>query len=153
MNRMLPNALMSFGGQPRFTGGVQHRAPYESELGFFLRNPLVAGMAAEDNRIILNPFSANRPDEQGSVAMNEAARVQMRLNAMLQPRFDLTPEQIDRFGQYGSPDDIRQTIAARIFSGDPSAGTPSPAQVSHVNRLRNYMLGPETPAVNRMLSP
>jgi hypothetical protein len=138
----LANALMAFSydmpfgaDRPRFTGGVQERTPHPSEMWYFAQNPGVAGMAAEDDRITLNPFSPNPPQAQRAVAENEAARVHMRTNPTLRPNFDITPEQQQRFGQYGSPDDIRQTIAARLLSGDPSAGTANPAQVKHRNAL------------------
>jgi hypothetical protein len=127
--------------RPRYRHGIEQREPYESELGFFLRNPGVAGMAAEDNRVTLNPFSLNSPEEQRAVAENEATRVHMRTNPDLAPRFDPTAEQAQRFGAYGSPDDIRQTIAARLFSGDPSAGAASPAQVGFIDKLRRHLGG------------
>lgn len=151
--KRMANALMGvpfsydvpFGAdRPRFTAGVQERTPHLSELWYFANNPRVAGMAAEDDRITLNPFSPNPPEGQRAVAYNEAARVHMRTNPALRPQYDLTPEQQERFGGYGSPDDIRQTIAARILSGDPSAGQPNPAQVSFRNSLLDH-IGPSSP--------
>lgn len=121
--------------------GVGMREPYESELEYFKANPHVAGMAAEDDKIILNPYSTLKPQEKESVKLNEAARVHMRRGLMEAPRYALTPEQEKAFAKYGTGniDDIRQTLAARILSGDPSALTPTPEQLDYVKRLRQFM--------------
>ena len=42
------------------------REPDPSELEYFEGNPAVTGMAAEDNRIILNPHSQLSDDERQS---------------------------------------------------------------------------------------
>jgi hypothetical protein len=121
--------------------GVGMREPYESELQYFKANPHVAGMAAEDDKIILNPYSTLKPQEQDAVKLNEAARVHMRRGMIDAPRYALTPEQEKAFAKYGTGniDDIRQTLAARILSGDPSALTPTPEQQDYVKRLRQFM--------------
>ena len=117
-------------------GGVPRREPYKAELDFFRKNPNVGGMAAEDNAVIINPFSKLTPREKESIAVNEASRVLMRSRPELRPSFDLTPEQEAAFGHYGSPDDVRATIAARILSGDPSALNATPEQKAFVMRLQ-----------------
>jgi hypothetical protein len=77
--------------------------------------------------------------EKQAVMLNEAARVHMRRNYDA-PRFDLTPDQMSTLGSYSkNMDDIRQTIAARILSGDPSAGKATPEQLEYVQGLRKYM--------------
>lgn len=114
--------------------------PGEDE--FFRKNPTVAGMAADDDRIILNPYSTLSGREREAVIMNEAARVHMRRNPD-KPTFTLTPEQQTRFANYSqNPDDVRATVAARILSGDPSAGTATPEQMEYVQRLRQSLPAP-----------
>ena len=97
------------------------RDPYESELEYFKTNPHVGGMATEDARVILNPYSQNV--NRDAIYQNELARLYMRENES--PRFKLTPEQIKFLDattyRNASPEDRNQTIAARILSGDPSA--------------------------------
>jgi hypothetical protein len=41
--------------------GIQMRKPYAGELDYFKNNPSVAGMATEDNKVILNPYSRLTP--------------------------------------------------------------------------------------------
>jgi hypothetical protein len=119
-------------------GGVKKRAPYESENAFFRSNPHVAGMATEDNKVALNPFSGLGPEQQDAVALNESARVWMR-KPDWQPSFDITPEQSAQFGSYGSPTDQRSTIAARLISGDTSSGMPTQNQLEFSQRLASEM--------------
>lgn len=127
---------------PPLPGGVPMRQPYASELEFFKANPHVGGMAAEDNAVILNPHSPLTDPQKRAVAVNEAARVVMRKEARLRPDFDLTPEQAKAFANYGSPDDQKATIAARIFSGDDSALNVTPEQKAFVDRLSAHMDAP-----------
>lgn len=99
------------------------RKPYDTELSYFKNNPTVAGMATEDNKIILNPYSKNTSKEQQAVAKNEAVRLFMNLQNIV-PSFDLTEEQQKFFkGSAYEKDSIaaKQTIISRILSGDPSA--------------------------------
>jgi hypothetical protein len=99
------------------------RDPYKSELNFFKGRPEVAGMATEDNKIILNPYSKLSKQEQQAVANNEAIRLFMKV-AKVSPEFELTPEQTKVFKgtEYEqNPVAARQTLLARILSGDPSA--------------------------------
>lgn len=117
--------------------GIEQRQPFPSEAEFFRANPHVGGMAAEDDRVVLNPFSSLSPAELRAVAMNEAARIAMRKHGA--PSFYLTPEQSARFGSYGTPEDQRSTVAARILSGDPSAGQSTAQQDDYVRWLRDIM--------------
>lgn len=120
---------------------VDERKPFESEAAYFQANPHVAGMAAEDDRIVMNPFSKLSPQELNSVRLNEAARIHMRRGQA--PTFDLTPEQssyLDTTTYKGANDaDRKGTIAARILSGDPSAGKPTVQQQDYVRALRRQM--------------
>lgn len=112
---------------------------YPGEDVYFKENPHVAGMAAEDDRIIMNPYSKLTEAEKQAVMLNEAARVHMRRNYDA-PNFDLTPSQMETLGGYSKDmNDIRQTIAARILSGDPSAGQATPQQLEYVQGLRKFM--------------
>jgi len=58
----------------------------------------------------------------------------------VRPNFSLTPDQLNKLQgtTYSSAplQDQRETIAARIFSGDPSAGTPTGDQKAFVDTLR-----------------
>jgi hypothetical protein len=112
--------------------GYEVRGAYQSEDEFFKKNPNVAGMAAEDGRIVLNPYSKNSPQEQASVAKNEAIRLWMR-DQKLQPKFNLTDAQKKQFEgtEYGKPSNelhAKHTIIARILTGDPSAKDATPMQ-------------------------
>jgi hypothetical protein len=89
-------------------------------------------MATEDNAIILNPFSKLSDQEKQSVAKNEAIRLWLKKNNV-QPQFNLTPEQFKFFRntEYGQSKDatpLKQTIIARILTGDPSVGNVTPMQ-------------------------
>ena len=120
--------------------GVGVRDVYPGEDKYFKDNPHVGGMAAEDNKIILNPYSKLSEKEKQAVMMNEAARVHMRQGMIDAPRYDLSPEQGKAFANYSkSIEDQRQTIAARILSGDPSALQPTPDQLEYVGKLRQFM--------------
>jgi hypothetical protein len=118
--------------------GVRDIDPGEDK--FFKEHPNVTGMATEDNKIIINPYSTLSEKEKQLVMMNEAARVHMRRGMIEAPRYDLSPEQSKAFANYSkSLEDQRQTIAARILSGDPSALQPTPDQLEYVGKLRQFM--------------
>jgi hypothetical protein len=115
---------------------------FPGEDKYFRENPQVTGMAAEDDKIVLNPYSKLGEKERQAVMLNEAARVHMRRGLMQSPRFMLTPEQEKAFSSYGGGkniDAIRQTIAARLLSGDPSALKATPEQLEYVQQLRQFM--------------
>lgn len=119
------------------------RQPYPSEDAYFKENPQVAGMAAEDDKVIINPYSPLSEKEKDAVRVNETARIFMRNN--LKPDFELTPEQ-DKFLETttyknASPEERKSTIAARILSGDPSAGKPSKEQLAFIEKLKKAMRG------------
>jgi len=118
--------------------GVEQREPYPSEVEFFKSDPNIAGMATFDDRVILSPFFEGSDVERQSVLNNERARVFMRTRG-IRPGFKVSRDQADRFQDYGSLRDIRETIAARIFSDDPSAGSPTKDQQKFVTRLRREM--------------
>lgn len=95
---------------------------FPGEDSYFRGNPHVAGMAAETGDVILNPYSPPEVN-RGAVAKNEALRLHLR-NKNIVPGFDPTPEQRQSFAgtAYANDDNaLKATIAARIYSGDPSA--------------------------------
>jgi hypothetical protein len=119
------------------------RDPEASELEYFKQNPTVTGMATEDNRVIINPYSSLSAKEKEAVALNEAARVKIRTNPDLKPNFALTEEQSKFLSSNTYKDapeeDQKATIAARLLSGDPSAGTPTEEQLQFVDRLKQNL--------------
>ena len=126
------------------------REPSKSELEFFKNRPEVGGYAAEDNKIVMNPYSSLKPSEQDSVAQNEAMRLFMR-NNKYSPEFDLTPEQKKFFKgtEYGKDiSSARQSVIARILTGDPSVGNVSDEQkqaaaefMSQLQSFQQQLLG------------
>jgi len=128
-------------GFPKAVYGVPVRDVLDpGEDDFFRKHPDTAGMAADDDHIILNPYSPRTAEEKALVAVNEAARVLMSKNAVPRPTYELTPEQQEKFKDYSAnPDDIRQTIAGRILSNDPSAINPTDEQRAYVDMLRKFM--------------
>jgi hypothetical protein len=122
--------------------GVNIRDPYDSELSYFKKNPTVSGMATEDNKVILNPYSGLNNIQKRAVAMNEAVRVLMKNESSLKPNFALTEEQkyfLDSNTYKDATQEDRQaTIAARIFSGDSSAGEATKEQIDFVEKLKKF---------------
>ena len=133
-------------GFPKGVYGVPLRQKlYPGEDDYFRKNPHVAGMAADDDAVIINPYSTLSDAEKQAVMLNEASRVHMRKGLMPAPQYTLTPEQEKTFSTYGNGDmnAIRQTLAARILSGDPSAGNVTPEQLEYVRKLRKFMGVPD----------
>lgn len=119
---------------------VPLREPFESELKYFEKNPNVAGMATEDNKVILNPYTKLKPEEYKAVAINETARLLIKNNPKFRPTFELTNQQQNFLDTttYRTADslDRKATIAARLLSGDPSAGVPTSEQLLFINELK-----------------
>ena len=114
------------------------RPLYDSEDAYFKKNPHVGGMATEDNKVVINPYSKLTDKEKDAVRLNEASRIFLRTAGV--PKFKLGEDQ-EKFlnsNEYAkaSDDDRRATILARHLSGDPSAGTMTPEQEAHVKWLR-----------------
>jgi len=123
--------------------GIEQREPFSGERDFFDANRNIAGMATSDDRVILNPFFGGSPEESQSVLLNERGRVFMRTRN-LRPTFSLSKGQQKFFGNIEGPketalQDQRETIAARILAGDPSAGDSTPEQIQFSERLREAM--------------
>ena len=139
-NRNMLN--QSFSGLPRgLLSSVRDATP--SEMSFFSANPTVSGMASEDNRVVMNQASNLTPREKQSVALNEYARILMRSNPALVPSFSLTKKQneyLDTTLYRGASDSDRAaTLAARLVSGDPSAGQPTLEQMQFIEMLRGHI--------------
>jgi len=139
----LPLLSGAYGGKPNMVAaepqsiyGYQIRKPFAGEDKFFKGRPEVGGMAAEDGKIVLNPYSSLKEQEKMQVAKNEAIRLWMRDNKPELP-FEVTKEQAKAFSgtEYGSnPQALKETIVARVLTGDPSAMA-TPAQQSFANKL------------------
>ena len=119
--------------------GYKIRKPSFGEQVFFMTNPETPGMAAEDGQIVMNPNSKLLPLERQALARNEAARLFMFENKIV-PEFNVTPTQVASFagtpyGKPGSEPYMRQTIAARVLTGDPSAKDFTPEQKQFADEL------------------
>uniref|UniRef100_A0A6H1ZG35 Uncharacterized protein n=1 Tax=viral metagenome TaxID=1070528 RepID=A0A6H1ZG35_9ZZZZ len=66
-----------YGTQPKlqnnWINSIKERQPYESERNYFRSNPNVGGMAAEDNAVILNPFSNLSQEQWGNEFLKSPA--------------------------------------------------------------------------------
>jgi hypothetical protein len=112
---------------------------YPDEDTFFKANPHVAGMAAEDNKITMNPYSPLKPQEKEAVKVNELTRLYLR-NSKTPLEFGLTDQQRKAFKDYSKDEnDIRATIIGRIVSGDSSAGSVTPEQTEAANQVRSAL--------------
>ena len=128
-----------------FIAGIPMREPFKGELDYFRKNPSVAGMATEDNKVIINPFTQLNEQQKRAVAINEVARVWMRTKKEYAPDFSLTKEQeqfLDTTTYRNAQESDRlATIAARLLSNDTSAGVPTAEQSLFVSRLKAAMFG------------
>lgn len=133
---------------PTSSYGYPVRPPTPSEQVFFALNPNVGGYAAEDGSIVLNEGARNEDRylsnrELGAVAQNEAARLYMRDHGIV-PDFKLTKEQELKFqgtAYASNPEALKQSIAARIITGDQSAGKITKEQKSFSRGLLKQMQG------------
>jgi hypothetical protein len=112
---------------------INVRRPFESELTWFRSNSSISGYAAEDDQVVLNPYSSLTEVQRACVTRNEAIRILMR-RLGVQPNFDVDPHQRTLFrGTFYENDQpsLCATLIARIASGDPSAGEPSERQIGY----------------------
>jgi|WetSurMetagenome_2_1015567.scaffolds.fasta_scaffold260638_3 hypothetical protein len=127
---------------PRFESLL--RNPYASEIDYFKNNQHVAGMMTEDDRIILNPYSKLSGIEQKSVINNEGYRLLMKKMNII-PEINISPNQYDLFKNTPYEKDegaLKQSILARILSGDPSAQA-TEEQIEYANIFKNKLLSPD----------
>lgn len=124
------------------------RDPTARELAWFRQNPQVGGYAAGDNRVVVNPYNSLSPAENEALIRNESARIFMRLRHSSRPTaesFPLTEEQRG-YAYPSSPPPmrpeqaLRESMAARVLTGDPSAGQVMPEQRAFAAELEARML-------------
>ena len=148
--KIMDRASQFLRGKDKLSSQFPQRDPFPSERDFFLKqetsglppNQVAQGMATEDNQVILNPFSLQNDKEKSSVKRNEQIRLYLRKN---KPNltFRVTPDQQRAFVSYAnkvkSPRErdqaVRDTIMARILSGDPSAGNVTDEQRSIASQI------------------
>jgi hypothetical protein len=107
------------------------RPPTRSEDAFFSDSRHVAGYAAPDGAVVLNPYSPPEVNRD-AVHLLESARHQMFDDGRIFS-FDMTPEQNARLRSWGGPYSqqpqmARHTTVSRILAGDSSLGPYTPAQ-------------------------
>lgn len=112
---------------------IKTRPPSHEEKEFFNRTG-IPGYAAEDDSVVLNPIPPAGVN-MDAVRKNETLRILMRRGDLPKPSFALTDEQIKKFSRYGSEQDIRETISARIATGDPSVSDATKEQLSFVKHI------------------
>jgi hypothetical protein len=118
---------------------------YPGEDEFFKANPYAGGMAAEDNKVIINPYSPLSDEQKNAVRTNETARLWMRNSEESErPHMRLKRSQKKAFSTINNgnaysqnPQDIRETIIARVISGDASAGKPTRKQRKYAEKLKS----------------
>lgn len=123
--------------------GYEIRKPYDGEDKYFRKNLNVAGMAGEDGKVVLNPYSKNTKQQQQVVARNEAIRLWLRDNKV-NPSFNITPEQAKQFADtdYGKPENklhLKHTLIARWLTQDPTAGQMTQMQRKWVEWVNNKL--------------
>lgn len=123
----------------RLPGGAVWRAPWPSEASWFRANPYVAGYAADDDRVVLNPCSQLKPRQFASVLINEAVRVYLRRRPRRCPLHTLTAWQRTLYASYGRPIDQVHTVVARLAARDRSAGRPNGAQKRTLAALESQL--------------
>jgi hypothetical protein len=138
--RMLADTLMGMAPPP--PADMRRKSLYPGEDAYFKANPGVTGMAAEDDKVILNPYSSISPAEQDAVARNEHVRLHLRRSGLTPPApTDMQMRQFQGTPYASDPAALSQSIIARILSGDPSAGIVTPEQRTFANEVVRQMTG------------
>jgi hypothetical protein len=126
-----------------YNAPIRNSSPDENN--FFLNNMNVAGYAADDGNVVQNPYKSFNNEIRNPIAANGTIRQALRsLPENQRPDFNLTAQQQATLGAY-SPNqrDIKDTILARIITGDSSAQdiTPEQRQAANqaVNQTYNYL--------------
>ena len=137
--------LRSQGNSPLNQKYPERKELYPGEDKYFKANPKVGGMAAEDNKVIINPYSSLSDQEKNAVKTNETARLWMRNSEESdRPNMRLRRSQKEAFSAINNgnaysqnPQDIRETIIARVISGDASAGKTTRRQRKYAEKLKS----------------
>jgi len=124
------------------------RDPNSIEMEWFRQNPHIGGYAADDDRVVVNPYNRLSPVENEALIRNESARIFMRRNYSARPTaesFPLTEEQRGYAYPVAQPPmlpeaALRETMAARVLTGDPSAGQTTPQQARFAEELAARMM-------------
>ena len=122
--------------------------PDAGTLDYFKKNPTVTGMAIGgglngydgDRRVVVNPYSGLNPEQRKSLIENERLRHFMD-ETKPELSFNPTSKQIKSFEgtEYGKPENVnklKETIVARILTGDASAGDVTPEQKKAADSIR-----------------
>ena len=122
--------------------------PDKGTLEYFKKNPTVAGMAVGaglngydgERRVMVNPYSGLNPEQRKGLVENERLRHFMD-ETKPELKFNPTNKQLESFRgtEYGKPENLgklRETIVARILTGDVSAGDVTPEQRKAADLIR-----------------
>jgi hypothetical protein len=137
--------LRSQHGSPLNQKYPERKELYPGEEKLFRERPDVGGMAAEDNKVIINPWSPLSDEQKDYVRINETSRLWMRnMEESERPHMRIRRSQKKLFStiQNGKPysddpQDIRETIIARVITGDESAGKTTRKQRKYAERLKS----------------
>lgn len=119
------------------------RNPDAAESQWFSQNPSVAGYAAPmspgtDRRVVLNPSLSEQAAPY--VHANEGVRHYM-YESRDTPDFLMYPHQYASEAYANDPAAARQTVVARILSGDQSLAPYTDAQRAESRRIASKMMG------------
>jgi hypothetical protein len=134
--------------------------PDPDTMEFFKKNPAVAGMATGaglngydgPRQVMVNPHSGLNPQQKDGLLRNERLRHLMD-ESKPELGFDPTPAQVASFQgtEYGKPENrgkLKETLVARILTGDESAGKitrPQSEAARKIGRLYNNSVTPTNP--------
>jgi hypothetical protein len=149
-----PSAMNSYGIKPLMATATMDKVKYPEDkpdagtLDYFKKNPTVAGMAIGgglngydgDRRVVVNPYSGLNPEQRKGLIENERLRHFMD-ETKPELGFSPTSKQIKLFEgtEYGKPENVnklKETIVARILTGDASAGDVTPEQKKVADSIR-----------------
>jgi hypothetical protein len=149
-NPILNNTLIGLNPKPKvnkLVGATKYPVvqPDKETLDYLKKNPGTTGMAVGaglngydgERRVMVNPYSGLTP--KGTEALIENERIRLFIDET-KPKleFEPTKAQIDFFKgtEYGKPENrerLKETIIARILTGDGSAGDITPEQQKVAN--------------------
>jgi hypothetical protein len=115
----------------------------DSERAFFQSSPNVAGYAAPDQAVVLNPFSTLPQESQQAVLRNERYRHAMGLMPSVPPFYPVNHQESAVAGSAYSQGgrNMDETGWARLLSGDASMAPYTMRQEEEANKLLEAMMG------------